>query len=350
MNLRGNPDYFKSICNVNKAFGSTLSRDRLLEMVVQSAVDTMDAKSACLFMTNDKNNTIVPVAQKGLSDSRIQVDLKNPEATVQAILKSGYLYIRDAGRDALVEHHDLDKTGSITSILVVPVVVHDKAIGLLALYTDREREFNRKEIDFLTAIAAQGGQAIEHARLIDRIRKNSLLFLDLVSSINSSLDIEKILHILTTEICQALGMKGVSIRLLNEAQGTLDLVASYGMSEAFLNKGPVCAKKSISDALNGKSVIVCDVATDKRIQYRNETLAEGIASLLCVPIKARENVIGVMRLFSRVKRDFPEDVLMLIEALAHAGGLAIQNASMYLQLQHDKDTMEKDFWASRSWF
>lgn len=350
MNKNRNPDYFKSICSVNKAFGSTLSKDKLLEMVVQNAVDTMDAKSACLFMADENKDTMVPVAQKGLSENYLHTNLVNQEKNVQEIFKNGYLYIKDATSNPQVEHHDIKKAEGIASILMVPVVVRDKTIGVLALYTGQERNFSRKEIDFLTALAAQGGRAIEHARLLDRIRKNSMLFLDLVSNINSSLDIEKILHILTAEICQAIGMKGVAIRLLNEEQGTLDLVASYGMSEAFMNKGPVYAGKSVSDALCGRPVLISDVATDKRIQYREETIAEGVASMLCVPIKARENVIGVMRLFSKVKRDFPEDMLMLIEALAHAGGLAIQNASMYLQLQHDKDTMEKDFWASRSWF
>jgi len=61
-------------------------------------------------------------------------------------------------------------------------------------------------------------------------------------------------------------------------------------------------------------------------------------------------VIGVMRLYSAVKRDYPEDLLMLVEALAHSGALAIQNASMYLQLQKDKENLEKDVWSHRSWF
>ncbi len=52
--------------------------------------------------------------------------------------------------------------------------------------------------------------AIERARLLERIRKNSQLFLELAANINSSLDIKKILHILTEEISNTLGMKGVA--------------------------------------------------------------------------------------------------------------------------------------------
>jgi hypothetical protein len=39
-----------------------------------------------------------------------------------------------------------------------------------------------------------------------------------------------------------------------------------------------------------------------------------------------------------------------VEALAHAGALAIQNAAVYLKLQQDKESLEKDIWSHRSWF
>ncbi len=40
----------------------------------------------------------------------------------------------------------------------------------------------------------------------------------------------------------------------------------------------------------------------------------------------------------------------MIQALAHQGGLAIQNASLYMKLQEDKQDMETDSWSHRMWF
>ena len=137
---------------------------------------------------------------------------------------------------------------------------------------------------------------------------------------------------------------------MNNETGNLELVASYGLNEEFINKGPVSAEKSISQVLKGETIIVEDVATDDRIEYREETLKEGIASILCVPIKSREEVIGIMKLYSDAVRKYPQDVIILVNALAHTGGLAIQNASMYLSLQEDKKSLEEDIWSHRSWF
>ena len=51
-----------------------------------------------------------------------------------------------------------------------------------------------------------------------------------------------------------------------------------------------------------------------------------------------------------VEEILPEDVLTMIKALAHQGALAIENASMYLRLQADKESLEQDIWSHRSWF
>jgi GAF domain-containing protein len=310
----------------------------------------MEGKAACLFLADVKKDVFVPAAQKGLSENYLHASPRRAKQVVSDILKGGYFSVYDATTDPRLENHELKKAEGIASILDVPVMVKDNAVGVLALYTSSHRHFSEDEVNFLTALAEQGGIAIEQERLFDRIRKNSMLLHDLASSINSSLDIKKILHILTANIADALGMKGVVIRLLNKDTNTLDLVASYGVSEEFLGKGAVSAEKSVSEALKGATVVIKDAATDKRVQYREAHRKEGIVSILNVPLKSKDEVIGVMRLFSGVKREFPEDVVVLVEAIAHQGGLAIENASLYLALQDDKKSLEEDSLSFRSWF
>jgi GAF domain-containing protein len=343
-------DFFKAICEVSQAFGTTLSREKLLDLIVSNAVDSMEAKAACLFMEDRKNDIFVPVAQKGLSETYLHAKPIQAKKTVAAVLKGGHLYIEDCTTDSRVENHADKKAEGLASILDVPVMVKGRVVGLLALYTSDIRKFTKKEIEFLSALADQGGLAIQNARLVERLNKNALLFLDLASDINSSLDIRKILSNLTVDICNALGLKGAAIRLLEKESGELKLAASCGLSEAFLNKGPVISTKSAVQALKGEMVVIPDVATDKRVQYKDAMRQEGIRSMIVTPIKSRDEIIGTLRLYSDVPREFPEDVLIMIKALAHQGALAIENASMYLRLQADKESLEQDIWSHRTWF
>lgn len=323
-------DYFKTFCNISKAFGMTLNRNELLELIVQSAIDTMNGKAACLFLAAPEEDVFVPAAQKGLSDKYLHASPMKIETAVKELMDGGgYLAFQDATTDPRLYNHEAKKAEGIASILVVPVMVAGKAIGVLTLYTSVQRNFSQDEIDFLTALAEQGGMAIQQARLFERLNQNSKLFYDLSATLNSTLDIRKIFHILSGDIGEAFGMKGVTIRLYNPKTKNMDLISSYGLSEEFLDKGPISSEKGIaSEVMKGETIIIKNIKEDPRLQYRDEAMKEGIVSVLCAPIKTKNKVIGEIRLFSSVERDFPEDVVTLIKALANQGGIAIENARL----------------------
>lgn len=343
-------EFFKAFFKLSQAFGTAASMEELLELIVKSATKTMEGKAACLFLEDKKHDVFIPKAQHGLSKKYLHANPLKAKRIVDALKKKGHLAFEDATTDPRLEHHAAKKAEGIASLLTVPVRTKGRCIGVLSLYTAKKRNFSKDEIDFLSALAASGGTAIENRRLLDRIQKNATLFSELATSINSSLDIKQILHGMSVETCKALGMKGVTLRLLNEETGTLDLVASHGLSKRFVDKGPVLAKKSVASALKGEMVVIEDVANDNRLQYQDATLKEGIASMVCVPMRSKEAVIGVMRLYSAEKRKFPEDFLTTVNALAQTGALAIQNASMYLLLKEDKKSLEEDIWRHRAYF
>lgn len=343
-------DYFTSFCKISKALGTAATREELLSLIVDNAVTSMEGKAACLFLAEEREDIFVAKAQAGLSDRYIHANPMQAHKLIAALDKDGYLVFPDATSDPRLENHEAKKAEGIMSLLTVPVRVKNKNIGILSLYTAERREFQPKEIEFLCALADQAGIAIENNRLYRRMHKNAMLFLELASNINSSLDIQQVLHNLTVNICEKLGMKGAVIRLLDDDRDELKLVASHGLSEDFLERARTTTTETAKRALKGETVVVSDTATDNRITFKTAMKTEGIVSMIATPILVREKVIGVLRLYSDVERQFPDDIIMMVKALAHQGGLAIQNASMFLQLEKDKKSLEEDIWSHRSWF
>lgn len=343
-------DYFKTFCSLSEAFGTAATTEELLDLIVKNAIDTMGGKAACLFLADRKQDVFVPKARHGLSPDYLHASPIKARKLVSALTKKGYLYFEDATTDKRLEHHEAKKKEGIASILTVPVMVDGNCIGVLSLYTAKKRTFAEGDIVFLKALATNGGIALKKARLLERIERNSILFLELASAINSSLDIKQVLRNMGEKSCKALGMKGVTIRLLNEETRSLEMVSSYGLSETFLAKGIVSAEKSVSDAMQGKTVVIEDISKATGLQYPEETMEEGIRSMVVIPMRSRENIIGVMRLYSSCVRQYPQDFVTIVEALAHTGALAIQNASLYLSLKEDKESLEEDIWSHRSYF
>jgi len=344
-------DYIKAISKVGRALGTTIERDKLLEMIVKSAVDTMKGKAACLFLATDETkDEYAAVAQTGLSKSYVHAAPGRMASTMKLLKKDGFIHYRDAAKDERVQNKEAKVKEGIGSILVVPVHVRDEMIGSLALYTENIRDFAEKEIEFLTVLAEEGGMAIEKAQLIEKLRNNTRIFRDIATHITASTDIKTILQALTEDVARAIGVKAATIRLLDENRVTLRLAASYGLSESYLKKGPISAEKSIAQALQGKPVVVKDAATDAGVQYRDEKKKEGIVTILSVPIKSRDEVIGVLRLYSAVAREFTEDEVQFVNAIAYMGGVAIQNMSLLSMLKDDVKDLRENVWIFKSWF
>ncbi|TKB24181.1 GAF domain-containing protein [Desulfopila sp. IMCC35006] len=343
-------DYFQSFCKISKAFGTAATREELLSLIVDSAVASMEGKAACLFLADDREDIFVAKAQVGLSDNYLHANPMQAHKIVAALDKDGYLAFSDATSDPRLVNHEAKKAEGIASLLTVPVRIKNRNIGVLSLYTAERREFQPKEIDYLCALADQAGIAIENNRLHRRMHKNAMLFLELAANINSSLDIRQVLNNLTVNICDKLGLKGAVIRLVDDDGQGLKLVASHGLSDQFLKRSRNTYSKTAQRALKGETIIIRDSTTDSSITFKEAMKTEGVVSMIVTPILAREKVIGVLRLYSDVERDFPDDVILMVKALAHQGGLAIQNASMFLQLEKDKKSLEEDIWSYRSWF
>lgn len=156
--------------------------------------------------------------------------------------------------------------------------------------------------------------------------------------VTSSLEVEQVLARLAESTVRVMRIKACALRLLNDDGETLTLRASYGLSERYLRKGPVVRARSPLDeaALRGQVVVVPNVAANPLFQYPREAQEEGIASVLCVPLRAHGEAIGVVRAYTAVPHDFPEIEQEFVQALADLGALALVNASRF-------ETMERTY-------
>lgn len=345
-----NNHYFNAICKVSRALGSTLKRDEILALIVDNALDVLKVKGARLCLFDEEAADFIEAAHRGLSENYLQNGCLNPGSMVDILLREGHIFSYDAASDPRFTAHELKRAEGIASILIAPVTVKGKVIGGLSLFTDSPRHFSPEEIDFATALAEQGAMAIEQARLFELVKKNTGLIFDLAVNINSSLNMKQILHILTADIAEAMKVKASSILLINEDRQMLEFVASYGLSETYLDRGALSTERSVDESLAGRTVAIVDVQSDPRVLHKKEKEREGIVSILSAPIKTKEKVIGVLRLYSGVRREFSEDEVMLVSAMACLGGLAIRNASMYLLLEKDMKDLKDEMWLHKSWF
>lgn len=345
-------DYFRIFCKIIKTIQNSSDREEILKLIVESAVEAMNAKACSLFLIRsrqDEDGLYYPVAQTGLSENYIHSGpARGRDITQDILMKGGYLAAKDATTDPRLENHEAKKKEGIASLLVVPVIAEKDPIGILALYTSEQRDFSDEDINFLRGLADQGGIAILRAHKDYRIKRDLELFVSISELLSSSLDIKKILHHMTTEITTRFELKGVTIRLQDEESGELRLIASHGLSDQYLNKGPVSTKR-ITTVIKNKAELVDDISTFN-IDYKKEREAEGIVSMLHMPISVKGTPIGIMGLYDDKKRVVSDDDMAIMNSIARQCGLAIHNATLFLQLEEEKKSLENEIWGHKAWF
>ena len=170
----------------------------------------------------------------------------------------------------------------------------------------------------------------------------------LATVLNSARSPDDILHSIVEGVAKAMGAKACSLMLLTPDEKVLLHTAAYGLSDWFVRKGPVSADKSMSESLEGKPVTVLDATTDDRVEYRKQVKQEGIASILSVPVKLREEVIGVMRVYTSKPRRFSDADISFATGAANFGAVALESARFYETLQKDYDTLRQEIQRRRA--
>jgi GAF domain-containing protein len=166
--------------------------------------------------------------------------------------------------------------------------------------------------------------------------------------LNSARAPEAVLRSIVESVAMALEAKGCSLMLLTPDRKLLLHTVAYGLSDWYVRKGPVSADKSISEALEGKPVAVLDATRDERVQYQQQAKKEGIASILSVPMELREEIIGVVRVYTGEPRQFTIDDIYFVGAIANLGAIALENSRLYESLQQDYDTFRQEMLEWRS--
>jgi len=148
-------------------------------------------------------------------------------------------------------------------------------------------------------------------------------------SLSKTKDPEKIIQMTVESITSVLGLKGCALFLMNRKSKELEVAASTGLSDEYLNKGTVSALHSIAESLKDGPVAVYDVSDDPRIQYPEAAQKEGIASILSVPILVGDDVIGAMRVYSADKWEFTLDDVNFVQALAQIAGIMVEMSRLH---------------------
>jgi sigma-B regulation protein RsbU (phosphoserine phosphatase) len=169
--------------------------------------------------------------------------------------------------------------------------------------------------------------------LQERIDELTLLA-ETSSLLSSTLEPDLVLDNIVRTMAEVMNVKACSLRLLNETGDELVIKATYGLSKAYLKKGPVIVAENPHDqeALRGQIITIPDMRTDPRVRYPEEARREGLVSSLAVGLIARGKPLGTLHIYTDRPHTFPAEEIRLFRSIADQAAATVYNAQLVDQI------------------
>jgi GAF domain-containing protein len=214
------------------------------------------------------------------------------------------------------------------AFLSVPVLGRDGLVGVINVQHKKPHKVTEHALNILTTIARQTAGGIENARLYEEARRKAQVVQTLTAvshTVASDRYPEEILQLIVNMTAQLLGSHICSVMLLDEKNEHLKIAATQSLSEAYRNKPAIKVSQSISGqaVLTKKPVVVPDVRKDKRFGFPDIAAAEGLVSMLSVPMQSKDAVVGVINTYTAEETSFTKEDIAVLQSVANQCASAI---------------------------
>jgi len=154
------------------AVGHTITNesylDRILQVISEMVAETFDSPLCSIMIVDeDKQELSIRAARCSCPEYLQKSALKIKDSLIGRVVRERALVsVPDVAAEKSYKYPELARRTGLASLLSVPMLVGQKVIGTLNIYTSQKRTFTTEEIGFAKAVAGQAALAFENARLI----------------------------------------------------------------------------------------------------------------------------------------------------------------------------------------
>ncbi len=325
-----------------------LNLQQVLETVCEETAKALNVPAVTVFLYNPKAERYEVSAGHGWPDKYSQSFKPIPRKLVESIPR---------GKDQTVVIPDLQVMSNLPNYSiyqelnirtsVVASMSRDKAVvGNLSVFTvEHVREFTYDEKELLAGLADLAAQAIVNARLFEDLEQSlrQVRALNAVDvAINASLDVRVTLNILLDQVINLLRVDATDVWLFNPVTQELEFTVGRG----FRVLQPTVTRSRLGDSYASQVVVErrlmhIDNLASTPLGYSpvNRLPNEGLSAYIGVPLIAKGQVKGVLEIFRKDRFDLDTDWLELLEALSGQAAIAIDNATLFDQLNRSNEEL-----------
>jgi diguanylate cyclase (GGDEF)-like protein len=321
----------KTLSEVAAILNTSLERGKVLQLILEQLEKVVEYDSASIMLINEEALSIA--AQRNFRSELQMLSPLNLKKMrhVREVLETGQsIIIADTQKDA--RWLQLDEAGYIRCWLGVPLIIHDRVIGLLNLDKEQVNFYQTQDAQIAEAFANHATIAIENARLFEETRRaydEAETLRQAIASVTGTLNLDETFRLILEQLERVVPFDSASIQLLRD--NYLEIVGGRGWPDPNSVLGVRFQvpgnNPNTTVILSKKSLVLSDAPS----MHQNFELAnfEYIKSWLGVPLIVHDQVIGMLALDSCTTGYYTHDHARLTATFADHVAIAIENASLY---------------------
>lgn len=153
----------------------------------------------------------------------------------------------------------------------------------------------------------------------------------LSQAFNSTLDLDEVLNRVMDEVIATMHAERGFVMLV-DSDGKTTFRAARGLEQKTLEDPQFQVSRSVIEKVlhEGQPILTSDAMADERFNMRKSIMAMGLRAILCVPLKNKDAILGVIYVDNRLRAGiFQRDDLSLLASIADSAAIAIENARLY---------------------
>ena len=232
------------------------------------------------------------------------------------------------------------------TIIFVPLVFRDEALGLLVLYHRTEYDWTADELDLCTTFANQMAIAVANARLFNSVRAGAArlrAIQELSSRLNRIQEIGGIGEAIVAEADRLIGHDTIRVYRVDHLTQACEPVAFQGEFAGIGTPSYEDLRMRVGEGLTGwvalhnTSIRLGDAATDRRGRQVGEN--RGAESMLLVPMTYESRVLGIIVVSKMGYDQYTEDDQRILEIFAGYAAQAMVNAEAFGQVRRQQQEL-----------
>ncbi len=182
-------------------------------------------------------------------------------------------------------------------------------------------------------------QVSRQATSVEEERHQLLALADTTQAVNSSLELDEVLRLVMDTIVHLTGAER-GFLMLRDPQGEMVIRVARNWEQESINPNEFAISRTIIQRVidSGEAVLTTNAQEDPRFGGQESIVAYNLRSILCVPLKVRGELIGVLYADNRIRSGiFNEAERDLLGVFANQAAIAIENARLFASIRRTLD-------------